>query len=412
MKTTNTTLRSSMLRSTRILTILVLALAIMVCSAEVSEAGPMGTAFTYQGHLYDANVVANDIYDFQFKLYDANVGGSKAANDVNVADVDVIDGYFTVELDFGSDVFDSNAVWLQIGVRPGEQNDPNAYPPLSPRQEVTPTPYALQTRGIFVDNAGNVGIGTMSPSSKLHVEASSSSPIIKSINYGTSVNSHGVYGGHASTGNLGLVGYRLAGVYGQSSTHAGLQGASTSGSGVSGHSSSNKGVYGYSGSGYGVYGKSNSGMGGYFTSPLGYGLIVESGNVGIGTDSPGAKLEVNGDLKVTGAYRGNISSSSGSDGAPFPRPAYDSGWVTIAQGQEKTLTHSIGSNVDNYVVNLEFKDPDGHGIHIRGLGGYDAFGDFQNGAYWHLLTSSSINVYRRPVDDCIDQIRIRIWVYN
>ena len=33
------------------------------------------------------------------------------------------------------------------------------------------------------------------------------------------------------------------------------------------------------------------GVGGYFNSPSGYGLIVEDGNVGVGTDSPLAKLQ-------------------------------------------------------------------------------------------------------------------------
>ena len=71
--------------------------------------------------------------------------------DVNKPEVDVIDGYFTVELDFGS-VFDGNNRWLEIGVRPGDQSDPCVYSLLSPRQKVTPTPYALQTRGLFVEN--------------------------------------------------------------------------------------------------------------------------------------------------------------------------------------------------------------------------------------------------------------------
>ena len=167
----------------KILVILVLALGLMVCQAKVSEAGPMGTAFTYQGHLYDANHVANGLYDLAFKLYDANVGGSKAGTDVNIADVDVIDGYFTVELDFGSDVFDGSAVWLEIGVRPGELEDPNVYTTLSPRQRITPTPYALYATAatllnaadgtpanvVYVDEVGNVGISTMSPGAKLDV---------------------------------------------------------------------------------------------------------------------------------------------------------------------------------------------------------------------------------------------------
>ena len=130
-------LRSELLRRVA----LVLAVGLVVWAAEVSEAGPMGTAFTYQGHLYDANHVANGLYDFQFKLYDANVGAGKVGNDVNVPNVDVIDGYFTVELDFGEGVFNGEERWLEIGVRPGDSA--GSFTTLSPRQEITAAPYAL-----------------------------------------------------------------------------------------------------------------------------------------------------------------------------------------------------------------------------------------------------------------------------
>jgi hypothetical protein len=138
----------------KILAILVLVLGLMVCQVKVSEAAEMGTAFTYQGRLIDANNAADGLYDFRFKLYDdANVVDSnQVGGDVNKPDVDVVDGYFTVELDFGSEVFDGNAVWLEIGVRPGRMYDPNLYTTLTPRQELTPVPYALHTRGVFVSN--------------------------------------------------------------------------------------------------------------------------------------------------------------------------------------------------------------------------------------------------------------------
>lgn len=154
----------------RILAISVLALGLIICQAKSSEAEPLGTAFTYQGLLYDGNSPAYGEYDLQFKLYD---GSSDEANqvgsDVNAPEVDVFDGYFTVELDFGGSVFDGNAVWLEIGVRPGEMNDPNGYTALSPRQGVLPTPYALQTRGLFVSDAGNLGIGTTDPDRNLDI---------------------------------------------------------------------------------------------------------------------------------------------------------------------------------------------------------------------------------------------------
>jgi len=165
------------------LTALVVAFGLLACSSQFVKAAPVGTAFTYQGHLYDASRVADGPYDFQFKLFDDPnvIIGNQVGSNVNVADVDVIDGYFTVELDFGS-VFDGNSVWLEIGVRPGEQNDPNAYTTLSPRQEVTPTPYALYAKTAGSDNdwmvsgndmysipSGNVGIGTTSPGAALEI---------------------------------------------------------------------------------------------------------------------------------------------------------------------------------------------------------------------------------------------------
>lgn len=172
---------------TKFLTILVPALSLMVCSAQFASAAPIGTAFTYQGHLYDANYPANGLYDFAFKLYEANIGGSKVGTDVNVADVDVIDAYFTVELDFNdANAFNGDARWLEVGIRPGVMNDPNAYTTLSPRQEVTPTPYALYAANSGADSdwmvsgndmysipSGNVGIGTTSPEKKLDIASES-----------------------------------------------------------------------------------------------------------------------------------------------------------------------------------------------------------------------------------------------
>jgi hypothetical protein len=143
------------MKAARILTILVLALDLMVFPAEPSGAEPVGTAFTYQGRLIDANVAADGLYDFQFKLFDANSDGNQLGTDVNKLEVDVIDGYFTVDLDFGG-VYDGNERWLDIGVRPGELEDPNSYTTLSPRQEVTPTPYALYADGSDWNNLDNI----------------------------------------------------------------------------------------------------------------------------------------------------------------------------------------------------------------------------------------------------------------
>ncbi|NIP25256.1 MAG: hypothetical protein GWN67_12890 [Phycisphaerae bacterium] len=159
------------MKSHIIFSVIIPVLCLIFFPFEVAVAVPMGTAFTYQGRLIDANEPADGLYDLQFKLYNAeDEDGIQLGGDVNKPDVDVIDGYFTVELDFGSDVFDGNSVWLEIGVRPGDVN--HAYTVLYPRQEVTPTPYALQTRGIFVESSGNVGIGTKTPDRNLDIRHS------------------------------------------------------------------------------------------------------------------------------------------------------------------------------------------------------------------------------------------------
>jgi len=159
----------------------VLALGLMVCQVNVSEAAPMGTAFTYQGRMMDANVPADGIYEFQFELYDSPVDGNQLDGTFALRGVDVIDGYFTVELDFGGDVFDGDALWLEISVRPGDTADPFTF--LSPRQELTPTPYAMYAANASADNdwmvlgndmyslpSGNIGIGTSSPEARLSIQ--------------------------------------------------------------------------------------------------------------------------------------------------------------------------------------------------------------------------------------------------
>ncbi len=161
--------------------ILLLVIVFLFSLHSISIAAALGTAFTYQGHLYDNNDVANNLYDFHFRLFDAVSDGAQVGGDLFHPDVNVIDGYFTVVLDFEI-AFDENAVWLDIGVRPGILEDPNAYTPLAPRQAITPVPYAVYAKSagpdndwmvsgndIYAINSGNVGIGTTVPSTKLDV---------------------------------------------------------------------------------------------------------------------------------------------------------------------------------------------------------------------------------------------------
>ena len=75
--------------------VLVLSFGLFFCLAQCSEAAPMGTAFTYQGRLIDANSPADGEYEFVFKIFDAESDGNQVGADVVKPDVEVLDGYFT-----------------------------------------------------------------------------------------------------------------------------------------------------------------------------------------------------------------------------------------------------------------------------------------------------------------------------
>lgn len=113
-------------------------LSILFASSMV--AAPVGTAFTYQGRLNDGSQPASGNYDLTFSLYDASTNGTQVGASQTNAAVAITNGLFVVALDFGPDVFDGSARWLEIGVR---TNGGGAFNPLSPRQPLTPTPYAI-----------------------------------------------------------------------------------------------------------------------------------------------------------------------------------------------------------------------------------------------------------------------------
>jgi hypothetical protein len=103
----------------------------------------VGTAFTYQGQLSDGGSPAEGTYDFWFELFDHPDEGSRVGSTVYVDDKEVSDGLFTVQLDFGAGVFDGEARYLEMGIRPGEST--GGYTALAPRQELTAAPYALHS---------------------------------------------------------------------------------------------------------------------------------------------------------------------------------------------------------------------------------------------------------------------------
>jgi hypothetical protein len=127
----------------------------------------MDTVFTYQGQLNHGGNPLNATADFQFTLFDALAGPNQIGSMLPVNNVTITEGVFTVPIDFGASAFDGSARFLQIAVRSPAGS--GAFTTLTPRQQLTATPYALHTRGIFVDEAGHVGIGTTDPREELHI---------------------------------------------------------------------------------------------------------------------------------------------------------------------------------------------------------------------------------------------------
>jgi len=104
----------------------------------------------------------------------------------------------------------------------------------------------------------------------------------------------------------------------------------------------------------------------------------------------------------------------------FPRPNYDSGWITVKTGDMKEITHNVGGNAENYVVDMQFRGQDdrpltGGGINAMHYGGDEFVVSDQRrrlGAYWFGLTNKSLYIGRLEHDQFANKIRIRIWVYD
>ena len=134
---------------------------IVMCSlfAVVHGAFAQGTAFTYQGHLNNGGNAANGSYDLTFSLFNVSSGGSAVAGPVNTNGVPVSNGLFAVSMDFGAGVFNGTTYWLQIAVR---TNGGGSFTNLSPRQQMTPAPYA-----IFAEGANAAGLSGTIPAGDL-----------------------------------------------------------------------------------------------------------------------------------------------------------------------------------------------------------------------------------------------------
>ncbi len=151
---------------------------LVLMSGAVLAARAQSTAFTYQGRLAASGSPFSGFAEMQFALFGAPTGGTAiAANTPAIAGVNVSGGLFAVSLDFGVAPFLGEDRWLEIQVR----TNVGPFATLTPRQPLTPTPYALYaptagtalgpwvSRGGNLATAAKVGIGTTLPTEALDV---------------------------------------------------------------------------------------------------------------------------------------------------------------------------------------------------------------------------------------------------
>ena len=263
------------------------------------SARAQGTAFTYQGRLDDGAGPANGSFDLTFSIFGSSSGGSIVAGPFTNSATVVNNGLFTVPRDFGAGVFNGDVRWLEITV---SSNEVASSTTLSPRQPLTPAPYAIYAASAGTGggspwslngndayyNAGNVGIGTSTPAHRLSLS-----------------------GGPAWTDNgwAGALELQNGAAIGWQANQAGQQ-------------------FGMGHSFGGFYLFRTASDPGTTGSQAMYDFVVDdSGNVGIGTTAPtpGIRLEVNGAALLTpGGSGGHIQ---------FGAPNAESGMTIIGSAR-------------------------------------------------------------------------------
>jgi hypothetical protein len=123
----------------------------------------------YNGHFTENGTAPTGAYDFQFELFDAPTGGNKVGLTNTGEDVSVVNGAFTVFLNFGDPSLYRSNLFLEISIRPGAST--GSFTVQTPRQTLRPT-----AQSIFAIAAGSVLDGVIKGASITNGE------VVKSLN--------------------------------------------------------------------------------------------------------------------------------------------------------------------------------------------------------------------------------------
>ena len=354
-----------MKRTVSLISVILVVLALSVSGALAQGDGPaspqdaIGTAFTYQGQLQNGSGPVTGNCDFQFGVWDAVILGAQVGITQTQISLAVNNGLFTTQLDFGAAAFEGSARWLSIAVRCPAGS--GSYTMLTPRQALTPAPYANAANRLawganwsgssgtgFTVSGGAIGFYGSGSLYGMQAQATGNSDArgvygIASATTGfadgvfgeshskdgsgvagfnanpsggigvfgesDSINGYGVFGTGLVTGTLGeatSTSGTTVGVYGVTqSTNGGYgvygRASSSQGSGVYGYNATGRGVRGESSNNDGVAGFSSSGSGVYGQSQSGTGLYGSAPS-GTGVHGDGARYGVQGNTSSATGY--------------------------------------------------------------------------------------------------------------
>ncbi|HEV8485374.1 MAG TPA: hypothetical protein VGV87_17660, partial [Blastocatellia bacterium] len=128
---------------------------IALCAAQSVFA--QTTMFAYQGKLDFDGVPANGQFDFQFKLFDSLSAGTQQGATAEQLSVEVTNGEYKVNLDFGAAVFNGADRFIEVSFRP---TGSTTYTTITPRQQITSTAYAI--RSLVATSADGLSAGCAS----------------------------------------------------------------------------------------------------------------------------------------------------------------------------------------------------------------------------------------------------------
>lgn len=348
-------------------------LSILGSLALTAAAAAQSTAFTYQGNLKNAGQPANGLHDFRFALFDAASGGAQVGATQCVDNILISEGLFAATVDFGSQFASASPRFLQVEVRADTgltcgnlagfvilgERQPITSAPVAGHAKVASTAFSLSApdgspaNAVFVDNSGKVGIGTTTPTHSVHVAGPSPALALQDSD--------------GSSTQVGFVSFRDS-------------------------SNVERAWVGYGAAGDADFSVVNARPGGDIV------LNPFSGNVGVGTSAPAAKLDVRGDIRLGPA--GQYRAVAGEENLRVIRGTVYTGSGTILYGSGFTVT-PVRAGRCTIVFDTPFSDfPTS--VAVADNGGSDPTKFVETSGFFR--TSSTFQVTQRSNGESVDAL--------